>query len=261
MNTAPVSVIIPCYNCAGTIGRALDSVLAQTRRPREIILVDDGSTDATRDRLAAIEKSQNGLVKRHHLPRNRGPAVARNRGWEIASGDYLAFLDADDSWHPRKIEIQYTWMERRPAVSVCGHGSIPCRPGQRDACLPATWRIHRVKPLSLLLSNRLLMRTVMVKRTLPYRFNEEKSRSEDYLLWLEAVLNGRKAVYLDLNLACSHPRPPGETGLSDSRWLMRKGELDTYRRIWKLRLIPHYLFLTLVPFSLFKHYLHLWRRS
>lgn len=261
MKTAPVSVIIPCFNCEDTIERALDSVLAQTCPPNEILLVNDGSTDATPGHLEAFQNSHKGLIKLLQLEQNRGPSAARNHAWQSASGEYLAFLDADDTWHPQKIEIQYKWMARRPDVTVSGHGSVPWHPDNISALPPAKWQARSIKPLLLLLSNRLLTRTVMVRRILPYGFNEDKRYSEDYLLWLETVLNGNKAAYLNIELAYSHSRPVGSTGLSDNLWQMEKGELDTFKRIYKGNLISFYSFLALVPFSLMKHFLRLWKRS
>src|SRR5262245_16589489 len=96
-----VSVIIPAYNHSRYIGKAIESVLRQTLPAREVIIVDDGSTDATDEVLA---RYQNRIrVKRQ---RNSGVAAARNCGAEIATGDLLAFLDADDMWLPRKLELQ-----------------------------------------------------------------------------------------------------------------------------------------------------------
>lgn len=96
-----VSVVIPAYNDARYIGQALRSVLAQSYRPLDIVVVDDGSTDET----AGIASSFGSRVQVFRQA-NAGAAVARNRGLEEARGDYIAFLDADDFWHPRKIELQ-----------------------------------------------------------------------------------------------------------------------------------------------------------
>ncbi len=96
-----VSVIIPTYNCADYIPFALQSALAQTHTDREIIVVDDGSTDSTADCLAPY-MSQIRYVRQDHA----GVAAARNLGFRLAGGDYIALLDADDYWKPRKLEIQ-----------------------------------------------------------------------------------------------------------------------------------------------------------
>jgi glycosyltransferase involved in cell wall biosynthesis len=108
-----VSVIIPAYMSARTIGRALDSVLAQTRLPEEVLVVDDGSTDAL---LAALAPYR-GRVILIRKP-NGGAASARNLGIERSSGSVIAFLDADDYWEPGKLELQLDVLRRHPEVGL-----------------------------------------------------------------------------------------------------------------------------------------------
>jgi glycosyltransferase involved in cell wall biosynthesis len=93
-----ISVIIPAYNAAATLPRALDSVLAQTWRAHEIIVVDDGSTDATGE----VVESYNELV-RYVRQDNAGPSAARNRGVAMANSEWIAFLDADDWYYPERL--------------------------------------------------------------------------------------------------------------------------------------------------------------
>ena len=117
-----VSVIIPAYNSASTIIRALQSVTAQTLTPLEVIVVDDASTDTTRDLVASFASSSSIPVRVLSQTTNSGPSAARNAGWDAAVGDYIAFLDADDQWHPRKIELQYPVMQSQPKVTMSCHG-------------------------------------------------------------------------------------------------------------------------------------------
>jgi glycosyltransferase involved in cell wall biosynthesis len=98
-----VSIIIPVYNRAASIGRALASVVAQSVDDWELIVVDDGSTDNTPDIVAALDESRLRLI-RH--PVNRGAAAARNTGIAAARGRYIAFLDSDDEWMPLKLQVQ-----------------------------------------------------------------------------------------------------------------------------------------------------------
>jgi glycosyltransferase involved in cell wall biosynthesis len=98
--TPMISVIIPVYNAAAFICNALDSVRSQTFRDYEIIVVDDGSTDNT---VSIVNNFPN--IRLFHQA-NQGCGAARNRGVDEAQGEYLAFLDADDIWHPQKLEIQ-----------------------------------------------------------------------------------------------------------------------------------------------------------
>lgn len=110
INNPLVSVIIPVYNGGRYLVEAIDSILAQIYRPFEIILVDDGSTDNTKT-IARSYKS----VRYQYQP-NQGVAVARNAGLNSASGELVAFLDADDIWTSDKLEIQVACLQNDPAT-------------------------------------------------------------------------------------------------------------------------------------------------
>ncbi|NLH15550.1 MAG: glycosyltransferase family 2 protein [Phycisphaerae bacterium] len=107
----PVSVVIPAWNVELFIARAIDSALAQTRPPDEIIVVDDGSTDGTAD----IARGYGDRVRYLHQPQT-GAAEARNRGIAEASGRWVAFLDADDEWLPDKLNRQMQLLARNPDI-------------------------------------------------------------------------------------------------------------------------------------------------
>lgn len=109
-----VSVIIPTYNRADTIRRSIDSALAQSYRPIEVIVVDDGSSDATRD---VLEDYGNRIIYIHQ--NNAGPSVARNTGVGLARGEFIAFLDSDDTWRPTKIA-------RQVRLLLAGGERVPC---------------------------------------------------------------------------------------------------------------------------------------
>lgn len=108
-----VSVIIPTYNREKLIGRAIESVLAQTHPAYEIIVVDDGSTDGTKSALAPF----NGKIKYVHQA-NAGIAGARNRGIQESGGEYIAFLDSDDYWAPEKLAEQVRVLDACPKVGI-----------------------------------------------------------------------------------------------------------------------------------------------
>jgi glycosyltransferase involved in cell wall biosynthesis len=114
MITPLVSVIIPTYNRADTVRRSIDSALEQTYRPIEVIVVDDGSTDATREVLVGY-----GDRIRPIYQANGGPSVARNTGVAAARGEFIAFLDSDDTWKPAKIDRQVRLM-------LAGGARVPC---------------------------------------------------------------------------------------------------------------------------------------
>lgn len=114
MTDVLVSVIIPVYNSAETVERALLSVINQTYRNIEIIVVDDGSTDNTNDVLNSYKESITSIKQA-----NQGAGAARNSGVLASGGDYIAFLDADDVWHKSKIEVQVGIFKRHPEIKVC----------------------------------------------------------------------------------------------------------------------------------------------
>src|SRR6185503_10449018 len=100
----PVSVVIPCFQAHATLPRAVASVAQQSARPRELIVVDDASGEDTAAVLRDLQRRYGeDWLRVVRLERNQGPASARNAGWQAARGEYVAFLDADDSWLPAKL--------------------------------------------------------------------------------------------------------------------------------------------------------------
>jgi hypothetical protein len=113
MSQAAVSVVIPTYNRGDMIRDAIDSVLGQTVVPSQIIVIDDGSSDDTEARL----RSYGGRVL-YRRQDNAGPSAARNHGVRLATEPLVAFIDADDAWHPRKLELQLLHMRRDPDLGL-----------------------------------------------------------------------------------------------------------------------------------------------
>jgi glycosyltransferase involved in cell wall biosynthesis len=259
---APVSVVIPCYRCGSTIGRAISSVARQTWPPREVILVDDESGDGTVSVLQELRRSHApDWIRVISLGRNGGPAAARNAGWDAATQPLIAFLDADDSWHPDKLAIQHRLMASSPAYALTGH---PCRvlEDDRSGCAAAadTPRVDlgesEIRPVSrrhLLLGNRFSTSGVMLRRDLPHRFADGKRRSEDYLLWLQICLAGYPVGGISPVLGFHHKAVYGSGGLSENLWAMELGELDTYRRLRAASQITGAVHGALSVYSLLRH--------
>jgi len=258
----PVSVVIPCFRCSATLERAVISVVCQTARPEELILVDDASDDGT---LAIAKRLQEEYGREWMrllvLPSNIGPAAARNTGWEYAKGRYLAFLDADDSWHPRKLEIQYGWMEAHAQVALTGHPCVFMQPGTPPPSLADKWHARPIGAKAMLVSNRFLTPSVMLLRSIPYRFDAHQRYCEDYFLWLQIILRGCPAWRLEIPLAYIHKSPFGQSGLSAQLWAMEKGELAIYRRLYAQGLmnLPSASGLTLYSFT--KYLIRLFRKN
>ncbi|MEW8499606.1 MAG: glycosyltransferase [Candidatus Thiodiazotropha taylori] len=121
-----VSVIIPTYNRASTLPRALDSVFAQTLPPLEVIVIDDGSDDETK---TVVERDYPDVI---YLPQpNSGVSHARNSGIRHAKGEWLALLDSDDSWLPEKLQLQMASLNRSPQLRISHTDEIWIRNGVR----------------------------------------------------------------------------------------------------------------------------------
>jgi glycosyltransferase involved in cell wall biosynthesis len=114
-----ISVLIPAFNAASTIGKTLDSVISQTRSPAEIIVLDDGSTDETAKIVAAYSPKVT-----LHRQANQGLGKARNILCGLANGDLFTFLDSDDVWHPEYLEIQHGLAERYPDAGAFFTGNL-----------------------------------------------------------------------------------------------------------------------------------------
>ena len=106
-----VSIITPTYNCGKFIGETIESVQQQTYTDWEMIIVDDCSTDDTKNVVAKYQE-QDERIKYHCLTENSGAAVARTKAMELATGQYMAFLDSDDLWMPDKLEKQLEFMQK-----------------------------------------------------------------------------------------------------------------------------------------------------
>lgn len=151
-NLPLVSVIIPVYNCAKYLAEALDSVFAQTYRPLEVIVVDDGSTDGSSDIVRNYPEVQ------YFYQSNQGVSVARNVALAAAKGEFIAFLDGDDTWKPNKLSIQIEYMLEHFDVGITAthafnfleSGTHPpnwFKPdkhlGNTDGIIPSTWVVRK----------------------------------------------------------------------------------------------------------------------
>ena len=254
MPCVPVSVVVPCFRCAGTIERAVASVADQTMRPAELILVNDGSGDHTSQVLQGLRDRYGEWVQVVELPVNQGAAAARNAGWGMARQAYIAFLDADDAWHPQKLEIQYRYMVEHPEVALSGHlnhqlpAMSPIPSGQVA--------LAGVKVLSLwtvLFKHQFVTPSVMVKANIPFRFDAGLRYMEDHRLWLDVVGSGLPTVKLLVDLVAIYKPAFGAGGLSANLWGMEKAELSNYRYIYQQNKISLPVFLLLQVYSLTKH--------
>jgi glycosyltransferase involved in cell wall biosynthesis len=141
-----ISVILPTYNRRSTLDRALQSVLTQTYQDYELIIIDDASTDGTGDWL---HQQKYPALRLMHLPTNRGAAAARNVGIQAAIGDAIAFLDADDVWHPTYLAHQVQALQAQPEAVLSTTQIFNAIAGQSHTQAVAK---HPLDPSDLVLS-------------------------------------------------------------------------------------------------------------
>src|SRR5579884_2524365 len=200
VNHPTVTVVIPAYRAAGTIHRPIESLLAQTRRPEEILVIDDGSPDD----LAAAVARYGAAVTLVRKP-NGGAASARNTGLDRARGDWIAFLDADDSWEPTKLERQLDVLRMHPDVDLVSSRWFEEWPGEsRRSVSPGTPQDSRFYGRVLKAAGEDVFRvamllwtsTVLVRKSLvgAMRFESGLEPAEDRDMWVRLVGAGR--VYL-----------------------------------------------------------------
>lgn len=234
------SVIIPAYNAEKTIATAIRSCLSQSWPPHEIIVVDDHSSDQT----AAIARSCSPAVTVLSLEVNLGPSHARNTGWDHASGNYIAFLDADDTWHKDKLQIIQTLLGTRDRPAFLFH-SFSVKPVAPTADEP-------IPPLRRFPFRRLLWRipptapchpsAVVLRKDIAFRFETGMRYMEDYDLWLRIA--ARHTVYrLSLPLTQLGRAVLSAGGQSSNRLAMRLGEFRAYGRL----VLRQPLYLPLLP--------------
>lgn len=197
-----VSVIIPAYNAAEFLAEAIDSALEQDYPNKEIIVVNDGSTDQTEKVL-----SDYGSRIRYINQVNSGVAAARNTGLSAADGDYIAFLDADDIWLPGKLRMQIAYMEEHPDIDLVQARWAECHPGIGDyrcsekaainqkhgsepSDIPAIvpersgWIYHILLTGFVVWTGVVVLRRRLIDRV--GKFDEELPIGEDFHFWLRA---------------------------------------------------------------------------
>ncbi len=205
-----VSVVIPTYNCAAWLPSCLDGVFAQTFPDLEVIVVDDGSTDGTAEALSPWRER----IRYLRQP-NAGVAAARNAGLRASSGPLVAFLDADDLWAERKLELQIAALAAEPAAGlVCSDFSI----AHADGTLLESWFRERGgfetgRVFSALVRRCFIFTsTVVMRRSLLDAlggFDESVGWGDDYNMWLRAALRSRIQVVPEV-LCTKRERPGNE---------------------------------------------------
>jgi glycosyltransferase involved in cell wall biosynthesis len=240
-----ISVVIPVYNRADVIGRAVDSALNQTVKPEEVIVVDDGSTD----NLTGILRKYGDRVQ-YISQDNKGPSAARNRGIKAAGGDYIAFLDSDDAWLPDKLEKQIRFIQsEKVSFVITDSEGFERTPQQQTTFQKSIFGENLMRDSvfvrdcfeMLVEQNFIHLSTVLVeKRSLEKSgmFDETMRIAEDTDLWLRLSLYYPVGIVRDV-LALRDVRLDKLSGDQEKEFagrisafekLLRSGELNTLQR-------------------------------
>lgn len=240
-----ISIVIPAFNASKTILQTLQSCIDQTCKPYEIIVVDDCSTDNTAEIIRQFPYPVILLIQKT----NQGPASARNVGWNYATGDIITFLDADDTFHPKKLEtISKTFEQHQSAVFV-GH---PYTLSSFNTLQYTISALQRIKLHSILISNPFQSSCISVRRSLKERFTEGMRYCEDQDFAIRiAYYHG---CFL-LPWALTRLGRPQLTagGASANLWKMRTGELKAYSALWRYNILFIFILPLLWMFSLLKY--------
>ncbi len=210
---ARVSVVIPTYNRLPKVKEAINSVLKQTYRDFELWIVDDGSTDGTGKALKVFGNEIKCISQA-----NRGVSAARNLGLRVSRGKYVAFLDSDDLWQPRKLEIQVRCMEANPQFPLCYTDEIWIRRGVRvnprkKHAKYSGWIFEKCLPLCIISPSSALMKRTLLDEI--GGFDESLPVCEDYDFWLR-VTRRVPVLFIDRKLIVKRGGHPDQ--LSNRSW-------------------------------------------
>jgi len=187
-----VTVILPVYNTERYVHQAIDSILAQTFENFEFIIIDDGSTDGSADIIAQYKDQRIRFIRK---PRNEGLVSALNLGIELALGEYIARMDADDIALPERLEKQVAFLDSHPDVVVVGTKAWRIDPAGKiiESMISVTrWEdVHRYlrSGANRLIHSSVMMRTEIVRKIGGYR--EQFRHAEDIDLWLRILEHGK----------------------------------------------------------------------
>ena len=231
-----VSVIVPAYNAEGTIRAAIASVNAQTFGDFELIVVDDASTDRTASRVEALVRERrqrepsggegSGEAFRFiRLPANRGPAGARNAGLAAARGEWIAFLDGDDTWLPWRLSRQLAAIARFPDAVLISGDLVLAEPDGKAAAVPAadehaTFSVQEAPIEAFVDSNPVPTSTALARKDVILKvggFDTQFRGPEDIDLWMRMAAAGR-VIKMNVPLAVYRERP-GSLSMNQDRFL------------------------------------------
>lgn len=226
-----VSIIVPMYNAEKFIGKTIESVLAQTYQNWEMLIMNDVSTDNSLA-IVSVYAKKDERIKIVNTEKNVGVVKGRNFLIDLASGKYIAFLDADDYWHNEKLEKQIKFMKEKNASISCTEYT---RVKENEEKINDVIIKEEISYNDMLKNNYLGCLTVMYDaEKIGKRYFKELEKNEDYVLWLEIVKDVNTIYGLKENLAyyrvLDNSRSSNKVKTAKVRW-------EIYRKIEKLSLL------------------------
>jgi GT2 family glycosyltransferase len=235
-----VSVVIPSHNRSSMLCETLASVFAQEYRPIEVVVVDDGSTDDTKEAMDAIIRlwqGDKGIELRYIWQEQRGCPAARNRGWRASRGEFLQFLDSDDTVRPQKLGMQVKQLSCAPEVDVVCCGAQYCDGAMRP--LEVCWQPEEgtpVEAIRFLVSHDVPVLAPLYRRSVVERaggFLENVDIGEDVAFeWKVAIVGGRWRFFPDIMCDVRFHSDPNRM-TSQMKFMTAEYETAFYRSIWE----------------------------
>lgn len=253
-----VSVIIPTWNRADVLLKAVRSVLSQTLAPLEVLVCDDGSTDNTYKIILALNDPRVVWIPGQH---SGLPAVPRNRGIARSKGNWIAFLDSDDEWLPEKLETQISFAVKTGCMAVCCN-ALRFIPGKGEQGNYIAWDKDRITFNDLLHVNSIICSSSLIHRSVfvsvqGFPENSKLKALEDYALWLRIAMQTDFAFVAESLLEYVDDADNSVRADNKGYWAQRKAVLEDFilwggaaaiknHSYWKfLQILPHYLYASL----------------
>lgn len=221
-----VSIIMPAYNAEKTLAIAVRSVLAQTYKEFELIIINDCSKDKTPELIQELMR-EDSRIRAFDNEKNSGVSITRHRGVEVAMGEWLAFLDSDDAWTPDKLEKQIALQKKTGAELLFTGSSFINADGEKiDAILHVP---EQIGYKMLLKQNLVSNSSVMIRKSLYQKYESMgDNMHEDFTCWLKVLRSGKIAYGLDEPLLIYRLSPTSKSG---NKVKAAKMNWNTYRAI------------------------------
>ena len=237
-----ISIIVPVYNAAAYLTDTVEMVRRQTYREWELLLVDDASTDGSREVMEALlRKTPDERIRLICKEKNEGAAAARNTGLENARGRYIAFLDADDVWKEDKLKLQLQFMTEEEAgfvFTAYEFGNERAEGTGKVVHVPGALTYRRALSRTVIFTSTVLLDTQIVAREL---IRMPQVASEDSATWWQILRAGHTARGMDQVLVIY--RRPKES-LSSNKWKAIRRIWNLYRRVERLSPVESMVYFT-----------------